>query len=138
VKVKFNPVKGVLKNKRVVVVDDSIVRGTTSRKLIKLIREAGAKEIHFRVSSPPIISPCFYGIDMPTRQELIASKMSVSRTRDHLGADSLHYLSLKGMLSMSSLPDTKFCDSCFSGKYPIRPPRVNGKNHLDRARKLRA
>lgn len=138
VKVKFNPVKGVLKNKRVVVVDDSIVRGTTSRKLIKLIREAGAKEIHFRVSSPPIVSPCFYGIDMPTRQELIASRMSVPQTRDYLGADSLHYLSLEGMLSMSSLPDTKFCDSCFSGKYPLKPPQSNGKNHLDRARRLRA
>ncbi|MFH1687025.1 MAG: amidophosphoribosyltransferase [bacterium] len=138
VKVKFNPVKGVLKNKRVVVVDDSIVRGTTSRKLIKLIREAGAKEIHFRVSSPPIISPCFYGIDMPTRQELIASRMTVPETKDYLEADSLHYLSLKGMLSMSSLPDTTFCDSCFSGKYPIKPPRINGKHYLDRARRLLA
>jgi len=138
VKVKFNPVKGVLKGRRVVVVDDSIVRGTTSKKLVKLIREAGAKEVHFRVSSPPIISPCFYGIDMPTLQELVASKWHVKQIEKYLEADSLHYLSLQGMLSMASLPDTNFCSSCFSGKYPIKPPRINGKHYLERLRTLKA
>ncbi|MCK4373477.1 MAG: amidophosphoribosyltransferase, partial [candidate division Zixibacteria bacterium] len=110
VKVKFNTVRGVLKGRRVVVVDDSIVRGTTSLKLVKLIREAGAKEIHFRVSSPPIISPCFYGIDMPTRQELIASRLSLKEIERYLQVDSLRYLSLKGMLAIKALPDTRFCD----------------------------
>jgi len=130
VKVKFNPVKGVLKDRRIVVVDDSIVRGTTSKKLVKMIRDAGAKEIHFRVSSPPIISPCFFGIDMPTRQELIASSMSVAKIEKYLEVDSLRYLSLKGMLSISSLPDSSFCSSCFSGKYPMKTPQINGKHRL--------
>lgn len=138
VKVKFNPVKGVLEGRRVVVVDDSIVRGTTSKKLVSLIRAAGAREIHFRVSSPPIISPCFYGIDMPTRRELIAARQSVLKIEKHLEVDSLRYLSLEGMLSMSSLPDTTFCSACFSGDYPIKPPKVNGKHYLDRVRRLRA
>ncbi len=130
VKVKFNPVKGVLKGRRVVVVDDSIVRGTTSKKLVKLVRDAGAKEVHFRVSSPPIISPCFFGIDMPTKRELIASHMSVEEIERYLEVDSLRYLSLQGMLSMHSLPGTTFCSSCFSGKYPIKIPPVNGKHRL--------
>jgi len=132
VRLKFNAVKGVLKGRRVVVVDDSIVRGTTSLKLVKMIREAGAREIHFRVSSPPIISPCFFGIDMPTRKELIASNMSVKKIARYLGVDSLRYLSLKGMLSMPSLPDTTFCHGCFSGRYPIPVPRINGKEKLGR------
>ncbi len=126
VKVKFNPVRGVLRGQRVVVVDDSIVRGTTSRKLVQIIREAGAREVHFRVSSPPIISPCFFGIDMPTRKELIASRRSPKQIEKYLGVDSLRYLSLKGMLSMNCLPDTTFCSSCFSGKYPIEIPKING------------
>ena len=130
VRLKFNPVKGVLRNRRVVVVDDSIVRGTTSLKLVKLIREAGAKEIHFRISSPPIVSPCFFGIDMPTRKELIAARMNVRQIEKYLGVDSLRYLSLEGMLKMPSLPDTTFCHGCFSGRYPIPVPRVNGKDKL--------
>lgn len=130
VKVKFNPVKGVLQGRRIIVVDDSIVRGTTSKKLVKLIRDAGAKEIHFRVSSPPIISPCFFGIDMPTRQELIGSRMDVKKIEKYLEVDSLRYLSLEGMLSISSLPDTNFCASCFSGKYPMKTPEINGKYRL--------
>ncbi|MFH1374220.1 MAG: amidophosphoribosyltransferase [bacterium] len=138
VKVKFNPVKGVLKGRRVIVVDDSIVRGTTSQKLVKLIRNAGAREVHFRVSSPPIISPCFFGIDMPTRRELIGYRMSVEQIRKFLQADSLQYLSLSGMLSMQSLPRTTFCSSCFSGRYPIKPPRVNGKHRLANGTKRKA
>jgi amidophosphoribosyltransferase len=131
VKVKFNPVKGVLKGRRVVIVDDSIVRGTTSKKLVKLIRDAGAKEVHFRVSSPPIISPCFFGIDMPIRSELIGARMSVEEIEKYLEVDSLRYLSLPGMLSMPSLPDTTFCSSCFSGKYPIKISPINGKDSLE-------
>ena len=131
VRVKFNPVKGVLRGRRVVLVDDSIVRGTTSRKLVQMVRDAGAKEVHFRVTSPPIIAPCFFGIDMPTKEELIAHRYSsVKKIEKHLGVDSLRYLSLKGMLSMPSLPNTNFCHGCFSGKYPIRVPRANGKMSL--------
>jgi len=130
VKIKFNPVRGVLAGKRVVVVDDSIVRGTTSRKLVKMLYEAGAKEVHLRISCPPIISPCFYGIDMPTRRELIASQYSVEQIRKRLGAHSLGYLSLKGMLSMNSLPDAEFCVACFSGKYPTPIEAQNGKTKL--------
>lgn len=132
VKLKFNPVKGVLKGRRVIVVDDSIVRGTTCKKLVKLIREAGAKEVHFRVSSPPIISPCFFGIDMPTKAELIGANMTVEQIEKHIGVDSLRYLSINGMLSMPSLPNTTFCDSCFSGKYPISPPPTNGKFRFEK------
>ncbi len=130
VKIKFNPVKGVLKGKRVVVVDDSIVRGTTSHKLVKMLYEAGAKEVHMRISSPPIISPCFYGIDMPTKRELIASQHSVEQIRRRLGSDSLGYLSVEGMLSTSSLPNDQFCVACFSGRYPTVIESRNGKNKL--------
>ena len=130
VKVKFNSVKGVLKGKRVIVVDDSIVRGTTCKKLVKLIRDAGAKEVHFRVSSPPIISPCFFGIDMPTKDELIGANYTVPQIEKMLGVDSLRYLSLDGMLSMPSLPNTTFCDGCFTGKYPLKTPQGNGNKRL--------
>jgi len=119
VRIKYNPVAGVLKGKKVVVVDDSIVRGTTSRKLVRMLRRAGAKEVHLRVSSPPIRYPCFYGIDTPTKEELIASKWDVERIREHLGADSLGYLSIEGMLSCPSLPPIGFCTACFNGDYPI-------------------
>lgn len=130
VKVKFNPVKGVLQGKRVIVVDDSIVRGTTCKKLVKLIRDAGAKEVHFRVSSPPIISPCFFGIDMPTKAELIGANYTVAQIEKMLGVDSLRYLSLEGMLSMPSLPNTTFCDGCFTGNYPLKTPQENGNKRL--------
>ncbi|MEE9443717.1 MAG: amidophosphoribosyltransferase [candidate division Zixibacteria bacterium] len=120
VKIKFNPVKGVLKGRRVVLVDDSIVRGTTSKKLVQLVRQAGAKEVHFRVSSPPIISPCFFGIDMPTRKEFIANKKTIEEIRQYLKVESLGYLSVEGMLAMPSLPHRDFCVGCFTGKYPIK------------------
>ncbi len=131
VKVKFNPVKGVLKDKRVVIVDDSVVRGTTMKKLIQMLREAGAKEIHLRISSPPIISPCFYGIDMPTKEELIASHMTVEEIGKYLGVDSIGYLSIDAMLSMHSLPKEDFCVACFSGKYPTKIENRNGKLALE-------
>ncbi|MCH9031850.1 MAG: amidophosphoribosyltransferase [candidate division Zixibacteria bacterium] len=130
VRVKFNPVSGVLSGKRVVVVDDSIVRGTTAKKLVQIIRDAGAKEIHFRSSSPPIISPCYYGIDMPTKEELVASSRSVEEIRDFLGVDSLGYLSVEGMLGLDCLPKMGYCASCFTGKYPVAVEKRNGKFRL--------
>ena len=116
VRVKYNPVREVIQGKRVVVVDDSLVRGTTSRGLIQMIRDAGAKEVHFRVASPPVTNPCFYGIDMPTRQELIGAQMTVDEIRRHLNVDSLGYLSLDGMQQAVS-EFGPFCNACFSGEY---------------------
>ncbi len=122
VKIKFNPVRELLEGKRVVMVDDSIVRGTTIRGLVALIRKAGVREIHMRVSSPPVISPCYYGIDMPRRGELIATQMSHDEMVHHLGVDSLGYLSIDGLLS--AMPDGKegYCYACFSGRYPTVIP----------------
>ena len=120
VRIKFNPVKGVLKGKRVVIVDDSIVRGTTMKKIIRLIRTAEPAEIHLRISSPPIICPCFYGIDMPTKEELIANTQSVEAIRKYLEVDSLGYLSIEGMLSVMPEPKENFCAACFNGEYPIQ------------------
>jgi len=117
VRIKYNAVREVLEGKRVVVVDDSLVRGTTSRGLVSLIREAGAKEVHFRIASPPVLSPCYYGIDMPTKEELIGSQLSVDEIRDRLGVDSLGYLSLEGMESAVA-EFGPFCNACFSGRYP--------------------
>ncbi|MBA5867162.1 MAG: amidophosphoribosyltransferase [Nitrospira sp. CR1.3] len=119
VKVKLNAVPEVLEGKRVVVVDDSLVRGTTSRKIVKMIRQAGAKEVHVRISSPPIISPCFYGIDTPTKKELIASSHSTEEIRKYITADSLAYLSLEGMLKSAPGSPTQYCSACFTEKYPI-------------------
>jgi amidophosphoribosyltransferase len=129
VKIKFNPVRDVLEGKKVVVVDDSIVRGTTSRALVQLIRQAGAKEVHFRVGSPPITGPCYYGIDTPTKSELIASSHDTEGIRQHLGVDSLGYLSLDGMLRAAGGDPADFCHACFSGDYPTEIP-----DDLERAR----
>lgn len=119
VRLKLNPVREVLKGKRVVVVDDSIVRGTTSRKIVSMIRDAGVREVHMRIASPPVRFPCFYGIDTPERKDLIASKMSVDEICRHLTADTLGYLSIEGLLkAVSSAPD-RFCVACFNGEYPI-------------------
>lgn len=119
VRIKLNPIKEVLKGKKIVLVDDSIVRGTTSKKIIGLLREAGAKEIHFRISSPPIQFPCFFGIDTPVRRELIASTCSASEIKDQVGATSLGYLSREGMLSCVEKPGN-YCSACFTGKYPLK------------------
>jgi len=131
VRVKLNPIKNVLKGKRIVIVEDSIVRGTTSRSRVKTLREAGAKEIHMRVSCPPIISPCYYGIDFPTEKELIASKRTVRQIRDFVGLDSLKYISLDGMLESMLLPGDKFCTACFNRKYPTVLPKQFRKNILE-------
>src|SRR5689334_18412079 len=125
VKVKLNALREVLEGKRVIVVDDSIVRGTTSRKLVTMIRQAGAREVHMRISSPPTTHPCFYGIDTPTREALIGSSHSVEEIRQFLGADSLAYLSTEGMYAFAGGDGTGFCDACFTGRYPV-PPAEDG------------
>jgi amidophosphoribosyltransferase len=119
VKVKLNAVPDVLAGKRVVVVDDSIVRGTTSRKIVKMLRHAGAKEVHMRISSPPIVSPCFYGIDTPTKRELIGSSHTQQEIRKYITADSLAYLSLEGMLNAAPGRPDHYCNACFTEEYPI-------------------
>jgi amidophosphoribosyltransferase len=120
VKIKLNPVREVLGGKRVVLIDDSIVRGTTSRKIVSMVREAGAREVHMRISSPPTTGPCYYGIDTPTRGELIASTHSVDEIRQRIGADSLAYLSSEGLLAaVGDVPGDRHCTACFTGRYPV-------------------
>jgi amidophosphoribosyltransferase len=119
VKIKLNPLREVLKGKKVAIIEDSIVRGTTTRMRVKTLRLAGAKELHLRISCPPLKFPCFYGIDFPTKKELVASKHDIAWVRDFIGADSLEYLSLEGMLNSMPLPKENFCTACFTGKYPI-------------------
>jgi amidophosphoribosyltransferase len=118
VKLKLNPVRGLLEGKRVVLVDDSIVRGTTSKKIVRMVREAGATEVHVRISCPPTVSPCYYGIDTPTREELIASQHSVNEIRQFIGADSLGYVSLESLRRAVGDTEGKFCTSCYTGIYP--------------------
>jgi amidophosphoribosyltransferase len=134
VRIKLNPIKDVLKGKRVVIVEDSIVRGTTSKSRVKTLREAGAKEVHMRISCPPIISPCYYGIDFPTRKELIASNRTVDQIRAFIGLDSLAYLSLEGMLSAMPISGNKFCTACFNLKYPTEIPKRFKKNIMEKGR----
>ena len=122
VKVKLNPARNLFKGKRVVMVDDSIVRGTTCKKIISLMRQAGAKEVHQRICSPPITGPCYYGIDTPTREELIASSSSVDEIREYLGADSLGYLSVEGLREAVYDKRGDFCLACFTDNYPVRIP----------------
>ena len=119
VKVKLNPVRELIRGRRVVLVDDSIVRGTTSPKIVKMVRDAGAAEVHLRISCPPTAWPCHYGINMPTREELIASTKSVDEIRDFIGADSLAYLSLEGTRSAVSGPGESYCQACWSGDYRV-------------------
>jgi amidophosphoribosyltransferase len=131
VKIKFNPVREVLAGKNVVVVDDSLVRGTTSKGLVAMIRQAGAREVHFRVASPPITGPCYYGIDTPSRAELIGANNSVEQIRQHLGVDSLGYLSLEGMLRAAAGDSDEFCHACFSGAYPTAIPDESARGRQD-------
>jgi len=119
VRIKFNPVKGVIRDKKIVVVDDSIVRGTTMKKIVALLRSADPREVHLRVSSPPILCPCFYGIDMPTKSELIASAKSIEEIKEFLNVDSLGYLSIDGLLSSVPRARESFCRACFDGVYPV-------------------
>ncbi|HEX8691810.1 MAG TPA: amidophosphoribosyltransferase [Longimicrobium sp.] len=128
VRMKFSAVREVLDGKSVVVVDDSLVRGTTSRALVGLLREAGAREVHFRLASPPVRWPCFYGIDMPTREELIAASLSLDDLRVYLGVDSLGYLSLEGMVDCVKEKEETYCVACFTGDY--RAPLVDAEHGL--------
>ena len=123
VKVKLNPVRSILEGQRVVLIDDSIVRGTTSRKIVRMIKAAGAREVHVRISCPPTISPCFYGVDTPRRSELIAATHTLEEIRTYLDADSLYYLSLEGMLSGMNSHRSQFCTSCYTGHYPVPFPK---------------
>ena len=119
VRLKLNPVKAILSGKRVILIDDSIVRGTTSRKLVRMLRNAGASEVHMRISCPPTISPCFYGVDTPTKKQLIAANKSIEEIRDYIGADSLAYLSLDGLKQACGEGEkTSYCSACYTGKYP--------------------
>ena len=122
VRLKLNPLVRDIRNKRLVVVDDSIVRGTTTKEIVKMLRDAGAKEIHMRISSPPDMYPCFYGIDTAVRKELIASTKSVEEIRRFIGADTLHYLSMENLVKSTGRPKEHFCTACFDGDYPIPVP----------------
>jgi amidophosphoribosyltransferase len=124
VKLKLNPVRSLLEGQRVVLVDDSIVRGTTSRKIVRIIREAGAKEVHVRVSCPPTVAPCYYGIDTPTQKELIAANFSVEGIRQYIGADSLAYLSLEGLREAVTDTRGEFCTACYTGNYPTKVANI--------------
>jgi amidophosphoribosyltransferase len=123
VRVKLNPVRSILEGRSVVLVDDSIVRGTTSRKIVKMVRAAGAREVHMRISCPPTISPCFYGVDTPRRSELIAATHSLEEIRKYIGADSLGYLSLEGLLGSVGPERKSYCTSCYTAEYPVAFPR---------------
>ena len=125
VKVKLNTVRSIIKDQRVVLVDDSIVRGTTSRKIVGMIKAAGAREVHMRISCPPTVSPCYYGIDTPHRDELIASEHSVEEIRRFLGADSLSYLSLDGLHEAVGVNHPNYCNACYTRQYPVPPPADN-------------
>jgi len=124
VRLKLNPIKPVIEGRDIILVDDSLVRGTTSKKLISLLKNAGAKKVHLVISSPPVLHPCYYGIDIVTREELIAAQNEIEGIRKYIGADSLTYLSLKGL--QEALEEEKFCQACFSGKYPVEIPDCIG------------
>jgi amidophosphoribosyltransferase len=133
IRLKLNPLREIIEGKRIVVVDDSIVRGNTQRAIVRMLREAGAREIHVRISSPPVKWPCFYGIDFATRAELVASGLEVEEIRRSIGADSLGYVSLEGLIESTQVEENKLCGACFTGKYPIRIPAdmSEGKMRLE-------
>jgi amidophosphoribosyltransferase len=122
VRMKYSVLEQTVRGKRIVLIDDSIVRGNTTRQIPEMLREAGAKEIHMRISSSPIMNPCFYGIDFGNPEELIAHKMTVDQIREHLNVDSLHYISVDGMVRSTGFPREDFCLACFDGRYPIELP----------------
>ena len=131
VKLKLNPVRRMIEGQRVILVDDSIVRGTTSRKIVRLVREAGATEVHMRISCPPTISPCYYGVDTPRRDELIAARHSTEEIREFLGADSLGYLSLPSLRAAVEDTQGKFCTSCYTGSYPTELVQLEVEAHRE-------
>lgn len=128
VRMKLHPVREILEGRRVIIIDDSIVRGTTSRKIVQLVRDAGAKEVHMLISSPPVSDSCYYGIDTAEKEQLIGSNHKIREICRHIGADSLHYLSLKGMLKAVGLPEKKMCTACFTGEYPAGVPDKEDMN----------
>jgi amidophosphoribosyltransferase len=131
VKLKLNPIRGLIEGKRIVLVDDSIVRGTTSRKIVRMVREAGAKEVHVRISCPPTISPCYYGVDTPRREELIAAQKPIEEIRRFLGADSLGYLSFASLREAVEDTEGKFCTSCYTGSYPTELVQLEVEAHRE-------
>jgi amidophosphoribosyltransferase len=133
IRLKLNPLREIIEGKRIIVVDDSIVRGNTQRAIVRMLREAGAKEIHVRISSPPVEWPCYYGIDFASRAELIASGLEVEEIRRSIGADSLNYVSLEGLIEATTIAEEKLCTACFTGKYPISVPTdmSEGKMRLE-------
>ncbi|NLK71075.1 MAG: amidophosphoribosyltransferase [Clostridiales bacterium] len=132
VRIKLNVVKEVVKGKKVVLIDDSIVRGTTSARIVNLLREAGAKEVHMRISSPPFTNPCYFGTDIDSKDKLIACKMEISDIAKHIGVDSLGYLSIEGVLNIAKEADCSFCTGCFTGKYPIEVPKEMPKDKFEK------
>jgi amidophosphoribosyltransferase len=134
VQMKYNPLPEMLRGKSVVVVDDTIVRGTTTPRVVSMLRKAGAREVHMRITSPPIQHPCFYGVDMATRAELIAAHESVEEIRQHIGADSLGYLSLEGTAAATKQSENQLCTACFSGEYPREVPLQLDKFALEAVR----
>ena len=133
IRLKLNPLREIIEGKRIVVVDDSIVRGNTQRAIVRMLREAGAHEIHVRISSPPVEWPCYYGIDFASRAELIASGLEIEEIRRSIGADSLSYVSLEGLIAATTIAEDKLCTACFTGKYPISVPTdmSEGKMRLE-------
>jgi amidophosphoribosyltransferase len=130
IRLKLNPMRHALEGRRIVVVDDSIVRGNTTRKLVALLREAGATEVHMRITSPPVKWPCFYGIDTDTQEQLIGAMKSVEEIREHIGADSLAYLSVEDMVAATGSPADSYCLACFTGDYPIEIPESVRKGKM--------
>ena len=130
IRLKLNPLREIIEGKRIVVVDDSIVRGNTQRAIVRMLREAGAREIHVRISSPPVKWPCYYGIDFATRAELIANGLEVEEIRRSIGADSLGYVSLDGLISATKVSSDRLCSACFTGEYPIRIPEDMSEGKL--------
>ncbi|HET7482452.1 MAG TPA: amidophosphoribosyltransferase [Actinomycetota bacterium] len=133
IRMKLNPVREIIEGRRVVVIDDSIVRGNTTKQIVAMLRDAGAREVHMRISAPPIKWPCFYGIDMPDQNELIGARLNVEEVRAHIGADSLAHLSLEGMVESTQIPSDQFCTACFSSRYPVPIPdeELRTKNVLE-------
>ncbi|MBP0989957.1 MAG: amidophosphoribosyltransferase, partial [Oscillospiraceae bacterium] len=131
VRIKLNVIKSTVAGKRVILIDDSIVRGTTSSRIVHLLREAGATEVHMRLSSPPFINPCFYGTDIDGKDKLIACRMSIDEIAKYIGVDSLGYLSVEGVRQIAKTHSCGFCDACFTGNYPVEPPVDSSKNRFD-------
>ena len=130
-RIKLNPIEVTVKDKRVVLIDDSIVRGTTMRRIVKLLRDTGAREIHLRISSTPFINPCYFGTDIDSRENLIACKMSVAEICSYLGADSLGYLSINNVTKIAENAKCGFCAGCFTGAYPVPEPPANPISKYD-------